>query len=83
MEKTIYTREYAVVLRLLRQARQRARLTQVDLAKRLRITQSLFSKMERGTRRLDIVEMRNILRVLGVSLVDFAESLEQELAKRK
>ncbi len=81
MEKTIHTREYAVVLRLLRQARQEAGLTQVQLAKKLRLTQSLFSKMERGECRLDIVQLRTICRVLGLSLSEFVERLERELAK--
>ncbi len=82
MEKTIHTREYAAVLRLLRAARQEAGLTQVELAKKLRLTQSLFSKMERGELRLDIVQLRTICRVLGLSLTEFVERLERELGKR-
>ncbi len=82
MEKTIHTREYAAVLRLLREARQEAGLTQVQLAKKLRLTQSLFSKMERGELRLDIVQLRTICRVVGLSLTEFVERLERELAKR-
>ncbi len=80
MEKTIYTREYAAALRLLKDLRQRAGLTQVQVAKKLRVTQSLFSKMERGDRRLDIIEVRTLCRVLGVSFQDFAALLERELA---
>ena len=36
MEKSIYTREYALLLRLLREARERAGITQVELALRAR-----------------------------------------------
>ena len=41
MEKSIYTREYAVVLRLLQEARKDAGVTQVQLAEKLGLTQSL------------------------------------------
>ena len=82
MEKSIYTKEYAAVLRLLRQAREEAEITQVQLAKKLRLTQSLLSKMERGDCRLDIVQLRSICRALGLSLPEFVQRLEHELAKR-
>src|SRR5438128_1277100 len=83
MEKTIHTREYAVVLQLLREARKRAGVTQIDLAKKIDESQSIVSKMERGELRLDIVQLRTICRVLGMTLTDFADRLERELAKRK
>lgn len=82
MDKTIYTREYAVVLQLLREAREQACITQVDLAKKLGQGQSSVSKIERGDRRLDLIQLRTICQVLGVSLTDFVTRLEAELAKR-
>ena len=83
MDKTIYTREYAAVLRLLRAAREHAGVTQVDLAKMLRQSQSYVSKIERGDRRIDIVQLRTICRTLGSSLADFVERLEKELSKKE
>lgn len=83
MEKSIYTREHAVVLRLLRQARLEANMTQVQLAKKLRLTQSLWSKMERGDCRLDIIQLRTVCEALGLTLSEFVERLERELAKRR
>lgn len=82
MEKSIFTREYAAVLRLLRQVRKEAGITQVQLAKKLRLTQSLWSKMERGDCRLDIVQLRTICKVLGLTLAEFIQRLEHELGKR-
>ncbi|MBM3970826.1 MAG: helix-turn-helix transcriptional regulator [Planctomycetes bacterium] len=82
MEKSIYSREYQVMLRLLREARSDAGITQVDLAKRLRLTQSLVSKIERGDRRLDLAELRSFCRVIGIGLVEFVGRVERELAKR-
>jgi transcriptional regulator with XRE-family HTH domain len=80
MEKTIYSREYAVVLRLLREAREKASITQVELAKKLGLTQSFVSKIERGDRRLDVVQLRTLCRIFGLSLLDFVKALEAELA---
>jgi transcriptional regulator with XRE-family HTH domain len=79
MEKTIYSREYAVVLRLLRAARDKAGITQVELAEKLGLTQSFVSKIERGDRRLDIVQLRTVCKVLGLPLLEFIEQLESEL----
>lgn len=79
IEKTIYTSEYVVVLRLLKAARENAGVTQVELAELLGQTQSFVSKIERGDRRLDILQLRTILKALGTSLVDFVKKLEAEL----
>ena len=83
MEKSIYTREYAVVLRLLKEARKAAGLTQAALAQRLGLTQSLVSKMERGELRLDIIQLRTICRYVGRTLPELVEDLERELVKEE
>lgn len=80
MEKSIYTREYAVILRLLRHARDRAGMTQVELAKKLHQSQSFVSKVERGDRRLDLVQLRAICKVLDLTLSDFVQQFERELS---
>jgi transcriptional regulator with XRE-family HTH domain len=82
LEKTIYTREYNAVLKLLKQARESAGLTQVELAKHLGQTQSFVSKAERGDRRLDIIQLRTILRNFDVTLPQFVAQLEAELTRR-
>lgn len=71
MLKSRTRREYSTLLVRLREARQQAGLTQADLAKRLRSTQSFVSKCERGERRLDIVELRYWCDALGLSLATF------------
>ena len=81
MEKSIYTVEHATLIRLLKKAREEAGVTQVQLAKKLRLTQSLYSKMERGEVRVDVIQLRTICRVLGVTFLHFIESLERELAR--
>lgn len=79
MEKSIYTNEYAAVLELLREFREEAGITQVELAGLLGQSQSFVSKVERGDRRLDIVQLRTICRILGTSLPDFVTRLEHRL----
>jgi transcriptional regulator with XRE-family HTH domain len=83
MDKSIYTKEYAALLRLLRQAREKAGVTQVDLAERIQETQSYVSKVERGELRLDVVQLRTICEALGLALPVFVERLEREIGKRK
>ena len=83
MSKSIYTREYTTVTRILREAREEAGLTQVELADLLGQSQSFVSKYERGERRLDIIQLRTVCLTLGVKLRDFVERLERALRSRK
>ena len=62
---------------LLRQIRVEAGFRQTDLARRLAKPQSFVSKYESGERRLDVLELRRICQVLGVSLEDFVHRLEK------
>jgi transcriptional regulator with XRE-family HTH domain len=79
MDKSIYSREYAAALRVLRQARERAGFTQVELAERLGLTQSFVTKVERGDRRLDVVQLRTICHVLGLTMAEFVRRWEREI----
>jgi len=81
MEKSIYTAEYAALLTLLQEARQAAHLTQTQLAELIGQSQSFVTKMERGDRRLDVIQLRTILRALGTSLPEFVAKLEQRLSE--
>jgi transcriptional regulator with XRE-family HTH domain len=76
MEKSTFTRDYAVLRMLLRRFRQEANLTQVQLAAALGESQSFVSKCERGERRLDLIQLRAFCRVLGVELHDFVSAFE-------
>lgn len=83
MEKSIYTEEYEVVLELLRQLREQSGITQVELAEKLGQSQSYVSKVERGDRRLDVVQLRTICHTLGGTLPKFIDDLEARLKKRR
>jgi len=79
VDKSITSRDYRLFLQQLRATRKRAGVTQVDLAKRLKETQSFVSKCERGERRLDIIEVRAFCRAIGVSMKSFLQDLENLL----
>lgn len=80
MPKTIHRPEYEILLRRLRELRLRSGMTQVELSERLGRAQPFISDVERGVRRLDALELRDICRALGGDLVAFLRALEVELA---
>ena len=80
MDKSIFSRDYEVFLRRLREARRRAGLTQVQLAERLGQTQTFVSKCERGERRLAVVEVRAFCLALGESFPAFVAAFDAEVA---
>lgn len=79
MTKTIYRPEHTALLNLLRKHRKAAGLTQVECSKALNRPQSFMSDVENGTRRLDIVQLRDLCMVLGVSLPELVEELENAI----
>ncbi len=81
MEKSIHSARYAVFLKVLKKARQKAGLTQAQLARKIGETQTFVSKCERGERRIDVIELRAFCRAFGVSLKQFVAALERTLDK--
>lgn len=68
MDKAIGSAEHRRLCALLRTYRERAGLTQVELAERLGVPQSFVSKYENGERRLDLIELRQVCGAIGVKL---------------
>lgn len=83
MEKSVFTAEYKLLLELLKDVRERANVSQVELAERLEQSQSFVSKCERGERRLDVIQLRTICQELDTTLVQFVEELESRLSRGK
>lgn len=79
MIKSLYRDETRVLLRLLKQCRKEAGLTQADFAKCLDRPQSFVSDIERGLRRLDLIQLRDICAIFGISLSAFVQRFEEEL----
>jgi transcriptional regulator with XRE-family HTH domain len=65
MKKSIHSDEYSVVLKKLIQMREKAGLTQRDLAERLDRENSFVWRIEHGERRLDVVEFFWVCKALG------------------
>ena len=68
--KTIHDQRYIEVIALLRKARERTGLTQGKVAQMLGRPQSYVSKVETCERRIDVVELLQMCRVIGVTLVE-------------
>ncbi|MEW5939162.1 MAG: helix-turn-helix transcriptional regulator [Chloroflexota bacterium] len=64
---------------LLKEVRQKKGIRQVDLAEQLGVPQSFISKYESGDRHLDILELRRICELIGISLDDFVQQLEEKI----
>jgi transcriptional regulator with XRE-family HTH domain len=79
MTRSIFTNQQGQLQVLLREVRLEAGLRQVDVAERLGQPQSFVSKYESGLRRLDLVELRQVCMVLGISLEAFVRRFEESL----
>ena len=80
MLKSLHTKQNDAFLALLRDIRQDVRLRQADLADRLGRDQATVSKVERGERRLDVIELRVWLSALEIDFVTFMRKLDERLA---
>lgn len=82
MDKSIYSAEYGIFLKTIRDIRKKANITQEHLAEKLGTTQTVISKCERGERRLDVIELRAWCRALGIEFEEFASLLEAAIKQR-
>jgi transcriptional regulator with XRE-family HTH domain len=73
--KSVHTRNYRLFLEFLIQARRDAGVTQEQLARRLNRPQSFVSKCENGERRLDVIELLQILHAIGVDPLRFVKKV--------
>lgn len=71
MQKTIHSKKYRVLIGKLRAARKEAGLTQLQVAKKLKKTQSYISKVEVGEQRIDIIELKMFADLYKKDLNDF------------
>lgn len=68
MEKSAHTRAYTRLVDALRRAREKAGLTQAEVAFKLRTYASFVSKVESAERRLDVIELLSFCELYGIEL---------------
>lgn len=73
--KSIHDPRYVQFIELLTRSREEAQVTQSELAKRLAKPQSFVAKVENLDRRIDVVELTDWLRALGIAPHEFASKL--------
>lgn len=69
--KSIHTKEQAAFVARLKQAREEAGLTQVEVAKKLKRGQPYVSKVERGELKVGVVELQQFAKLYGKSISYF------------
>jgi transcriptional regulator with XRE-family HTH domain len=79
MPKSIYRSEYTTLRELIRELRLAQGVTQVTLSEQLGRSQSFISDIERGVRRIDALELRDLCQLLETDLPDFISELEKRL----
>ena len=57
----------------------KSNVTQDEVAAKMGVVRSVIGKVERGERRLDVIELRNYCSAIGVPLGHFIEDLERAL----
>ena len=65
MPSSIFTQRHQELIAFIASVRKAAGITQVELAARLGRPQSFVSKVERGERRLDVIEFCQVAEALG------------------
>ena len=68
MTQSRHSSRYRKLLAVLRQAREKAGVTQVEVARHFGAHASFISKIESGERRIDVVELADLCRIYGVRL---------------
>lgn len=80
MTKAIYRREHVIFLQVLKRMRVESGMTQAQCSAALGRPQSFMSDVERGVRRLDTVQLRDLCIVLGTDLINFIKNFERALS---
>ena len=80
MRKELYNKRRKQIGILLQHERKCQKLEQEDIARALGVRQELISKIEAGTRRIDILELIDYCETLNLSLTEFAWKIETYLS---
>ncbi len=78
--KSVYTEEYRMFLAMLVEVRQKAGLSQQQVADRLGRPQSYVSRYESGQTRIDTVELVRLARVIGFDAASMVRKIDRAVA---
>ena len=73
MPRAIYQKEHKVIVERLKKARLEAGFGQVEVAEKLRRTQSYVSKIESGQRRFDVLQLKEFAKLYKKDIKYFIE----------
>ena len=71
MDKGIYSTDHAQLVARLRQARQKAALSQAQVAKFMGRSQSYISKIESGQRQIKLTQLREFAKIYQTDIGSF------------
>ncbi|RDZ26014.1 helix-turn-helix domain-containing protein [Lysobacter silvisoli] len=79
MPKSIHQHENEVLTLLLKEMRLASGMLQADVAQALGRSQSHISDIENGTRRLDLIQLREYCAIFDTTLIAFVRRFEKSL----
>lgn len=77
-----YSPRYGLFRSLLREIREEASLSQMELSQKLKKPQTFVSKSEIGERRIDFIETLDFCDACGVSIPAFVKRLEEKQTEK-
>lgn len=82
MPKTVFTGAHRHLVEVLAEAREKAGLTQVELADRIGKNQKFISLIERSQRRVDVLEFYVLAKAMGADPVKLYAEVARRLPSR-
>lgn len=79
MKKSIHQKRYHTMIALLRSKREAIGMTQIQLAKKLNVSQTVVSKIETCERRLDAIELIDVCDAINIPFMDFFNELNSKI----
>ncbi len=80
MSKIVKTKNYDIFVKIIKMARLKSEMTQVELAKKLKVQQSFISKYENNERKLDVLEFIKICQIISIRPTDIIREFLNETA---